>query len=95
MECFTADFLEFSSTNVKIGLWLLLVGWLGIHKRVEALGPFNPVRGVEGSARARALPSGVYLAAGLQWHFACGFDFSGFAVLRGLLMVPVGTMGSF
>ena len=62
MECFTADFLEFSSTNVKIGFWLLLVGWLGIHKRVEALGPFNPVRGLVGCIQGRGLGAGARLA---------------------------------
>ena len=46
----------------------------------------------------------VYHAGRLQWHFTCGFDFghglwslfiAGFTVLKGLLVVPVGTMGYF
>ena len=44
----------------------------------------------------------LYPAGSLQWRFACGFDFrhglpvvGGFAVLRGLLIVSVGTMSSF
>ena len=32
-------------------------------------------------------PSGIYAAAGRQWHFICGFDF---AVLGGLWGVIVG-----
>ena len=50
---------------------------------------------------AHASPSEVYPAGKLQWHFTCGFDFSlwlpfagGFAALKGLLIIPVGTMGS-
>ena len=31
--------------------------------------------GSEARGCARSLPSGVYAAAELQWHFACGFDF--------------------
>ena len=42
---------------------------------------------VENSARARAF-SKVYPAGKLQWHFAC-------AILRGLLIVPMGTVGPF
>ena len=44
----------------------------------------------------------LYPTGRLQWRFACGFDFrhglpvvGGFAVLRGLLIVPVGTMRCF
>ena len=49
-----------------------------------------------------ASPSEVYPAGKLPWHFTCGFDFrpslwlpfeATFAVLKGLLKVPVGTMG--
>ena len=83
MECFTADFLEFSSTNDKIGFWLLLVGWLGIHR------PFQCCAGACG------LYPGSRARRGLQWHFACDFGFGGFAVLRRLLIVLVVTMGSF
>ena len=77
-----------------------LAGWVftsGLKRLALSIlcGGSWAVSRVEGSARARGLPSGVYLAGGLQWHFACGFDFSGFAVLRGLLMVSVGTMASF
>ena len=59
---------------------------------------------VENSVRVRASPSEVSPAGKFQWHFTCGFDFrhglwlpfvAAFAVLRGLLMVPVGTMGPF
>ena len=40
----------------------------------------------------------------MQWHFTCSFDFrhglwlpfaTAFAVLKGLLIVPVGTMDPF
>ena len=41
---------------------------------------------VESSTRARVLLSKVYPAGKLQWHFAC-------AILRGLLIVPMGTVG--
>ena len=46
--------------------------------------------------------SEVYPAGKLQWHFTCGFDFrqslwlpfvAALAILEGLLMVPVGTVG--
>ena len=49
-----------------------------------------------------ASPFEVYPAGKLPWHFTCGFDFrpslwlpfeATFAVLKGLLKVPVGTMG--
>ena len=39
---------------------------------------------------ARSLPSGVYAAAELQWHFACGFDFG-----RGLWWVVDGSCGGY
>ena len=55
------------------------------------------------SARcARASPSWIYPAGKLQWHFTCGLDFGHslwlpfkavFVVVKGLLIVPVGTMG--
>ena len=54
--------------------------------------------------RARSSPFDIYPAAKLQWHFTCGFDFRhslwlpfavAFAVLKGLLIVPVGTIGPF
>ena len=54
--------------------------------------------------RPCALSSEVYPAGKLQWRFTYGFNLrhglwlpfaAAFAVLRGLLMVPVGTMGSF
>ena len=54
--------------------------------------------------RMIASPSEVYPAGKLQWHFNYGFHFrnslwlafaAGFAVLRGLLIVTVGTMDSF
>ena len=70
---------------------------------------FNPFKTAEElmgpKLRARrvcASLSEVYPAGKLQWHFTCGFGFSlwlpfvaGFAVLKGLLIVPLGTMGSF
>ena len=52
----------------------------------------------------RFSPSEVYRTGKLQWHFTCSFDFrhnlslpfvTGFAVLKGLSIVPVGTMGHF
>ena len=54
--------------------------------------------------RTRALSFEVHPAGKFQWHFTCGFDFrhslwlpfvAAFAVLKGLLIVPVGTMGPF
>ena len=54
--------------------------------------------------RACNSPFEVYHAGRLQWHFTCGFDFghglwslfiTGFAVLKRLLVVPVGTTGYF
>ena len=59
---------------------------------------------VEGFVCVGALPSELCPAGRLQCCSSCGLDcedglcllFAGdFAVLRGLLMVPVGTMGSF
>ena len=56
----------------------------------QAVGVLWAVSGVGGSARVCA------------WHFTCGFDFrnnlwlpfgAAFTVLRGLLIVPVGTLG--
>ena len=51
---------------------------------------------------ARTSPSEVYPAGKLHWHFTCGLDFkhslwlpfeTAFAVLKELLVVPMGTMG--
>ena len=74
-------------------------GALGLVAAQSGFGPFRAVVG-EGEWGAsglcpkfssRALPSEVYPAGKLQWHFTCGFNFSlwlpfvgGFAVLKGL-----------
>ena len=72
--------------------------------------PFEGFEGAYGlhpksrAQRARASSSEVYPAGKLLWRFTCDFDFrrnlwlpfvDGFAALRGFLIVPVVTMGSF
>ena len=78
--------------------------WLPFVAAFPALGVLLAVSKVESLAQAPALPSGVYPAGKLQWHFTCGFDFRhslwvpfvvAFAVPGGLLMVPLGGMGPF
>lgn len=57
-----------------------------------------------GDQRPHASPFRIYPAGKLQWYFLFGFHFShapwlpfaaGFALLKVLLLIPVGTMGSF
>ena len=56
-----------------------------------------------GVSKVGSLPSRIYSAGKLQPHFTCGFDFghslwlpfvAAFAVLKGLSIVPMGTVGS-
>ena len=63
-----------------------------------------PVSTVESSSYIRTPTSKAYPAGKLQWPLTCGFGFGhspwlpfavGFAVLKGLLIVVVGTAGSF
>ena len=79
-----------------IGRWFVSLALSGLW------GDGWAVSKVESSARVRVSPSEVYPAGKLQWHFTCGFDFryslwlpfeAAFAVLKGLLIVTVGTMG--
>ena len=74
-------------------------------KTVEGL--MDCVQSRELCVSAHVLPSKIYPARKLRWYVACGFDFrhfrfeiwlsflAGFTALKGLLMIPVGTMSSF
>ena len=86
------------------GGWDGLLGWSvwagGLGEGWVAYGLCPKSRG----RRTRASPFEVHPAGKFQWHFTCGFDFrhslwlpfvAAFAVLKGLLIVPVGTMGPF
>ena len=82
-----------------IGRWFVSLALSGLWGDG---GEGGAVSKVERSARVRVSPSEVYHAGKLQWHFTCGFDFryslwlpfeAAFAVLKGLLIVTVGTMG--
>ena len=91
--CFTCGF------DFRHGLWLSFVATFAILKELLMV----PVW----TMSLFWIEDGPFWAVGggiLQWHFTCGFDFrhglwlpfvAAFAVLRGLLMVPVGTMGPF
>ena len=89
------------------GCWPAHVGWLELLGYISCCFPYA-VCWCRGPRARRAwalrLPefAQLYPAGSLQWRFACGFNFrhglpveGGFAVLRGLLIVSVGTMSSF
>ena len=101
-----AEFYLFVGDHIQI-LSLMLTEYIRIN---QLIWPFSDCGGAYGLClnsrawHARTSPSGVYPAGELQWRFNCGFDFgrslrlpfvAGFPVLRGLLIVSVGTVVPF
>ena len=101
-----AEFYLFVGDHIQI-LSLMLTEYIRIN---QLIWPFSDCGGAYGLClnsrawHARTSPSGVYPAGELQWRFNCGFDFgrslrlpfvAGFPVLKGLLIVSVGTVVPF